>query len=63
MAKKCHFFICIQNLKRQEAMNMITVSFKEYENAKLEVIKGVDWSEDTINPNQYGMNSKTYSTT
>ena len=41
---------------------MKTVSFKEYEDAKLEIIKGVEWNEETINPNQNGMNSKTYST-
>ena len=41
---------------------MKTVSFKEYEDAKLEIIKGVEWKEDTVSPNQYGMNSKTYST-
>ena len=41
---------------------MKTVSFKEYEDAKLDVIKGVEWSEDSINPNPYGMCSKTYST-
>ena len=41
---------------------MKTVSFKEYEDAKLEVIKGVEWNEDTLNPNPYGMSSKTYST-
>jgi len=41
---------------------MKTVSFQEYEDAKLEIIRGVEWHEDSIFPNQYGMISKTYST-
>lgn len=41
---------------------MKTVSFKEYEDAKFEIIRGVEWHEENTNPNQYGMNSRTYST-
>jgi hypothetical protein len=41
---------------------MKTVSFKEFEDAKLEIIFGVEYHEDTCSPNQYGMMSKTYST-
>jgi len=41
---------------------MKTVTFKEFEDAKLEIIFGVEYHEDTISPNQYGMSSKTYST-
>jgi hypothetical protein len=41
---------------------MTTVSFKEYEDAKLEIIHGVEFHEDSIFPNQYGMLSKTYCT-
>lgn len=41
---------------------MKTVSFKEYEDAKGEIIFGVEYKEDSIFPNQYGNMSKTYST-
>ena len=41
---------------------MKTVSFKEYEDAKSEIIQGVEWKEFTEFPNQYGMMSKTYCT-
>jgi hypothetical protein len=41
---------------------MQTVSFKEYEDAKLEILSGVEYHEDTNSLNQYGMMSKTYST-
>jgi len=41
---------------------MKTVTFQEYEDAKLEIIRGVEWHEDTTFPNQYGMMSKTYCT-
>lgn len=41
---------------------MKTVSFKEYEDAKGEIISGFEYKEDSIFPNQYGNMSKTYST-
>jgi hypothetical protein len=37
-------------------------TFDEFEAAKLEIIYGVDYSEDTQFPNQYGMASKQYTT-
>jgi len=40
---------------------MKTVSFKEFEDAKLEIIRGVEYHEDT-SATQYGTMSKTYST-
>jgi len=39
-----------------------TVSFQEYEAAKAEIIQGVEFKEDSVYANQYGMRSKTYST-
>ena len=41
---------------------MMTVTFQEYENAKAEIIQGVEWKEFTNFPNQSGMMSKTYCT-
>ena len=38
------------------------VTFDEYQNAKNEIISGVECKEETIFPNQWGMSSKTYST-
>ena len=40
---------------------MKTVSFEEFENAKLEIIRGVEYHEDT-STTDYGTTSKTYST-
>ena len=40
---------------------MKTVSFKEFEDAKLEIIFGVEYHEDT-SETDYGTTSKTYST-
>jgi len=40
---------------------MKTVSFEEFENAKLEIIRGVEYHEDTSDTD-YGTTSKTYST-
>jgi len=40
---------------------MATVSFEEFENAKLEIIRGVEYHEDT-STTDYGTTSKTYST-
>jgi hypothetical protein len=40
---------------------MKTVSFEEFENAKLEIIRGVEYHEDT-STTDYGTMSKTYST-
>ena len=40
---------------------MKTVSFDEFENAKLEIIRGVEYHEDT-SETDYGTTSKTYST-
>jgi len=37
-------------------------TFTEYQEAKNEIIYGVEFCEDSIFPNQYGMSSKTYST-
>lgn len=41
---------------------MSKVSFKEYEDAKGEIIYGVEYKEETQFPNQWGMMSKQYST-
>jgi len=40
---------------------MKTVSFTEFENAKLEIIRGVEYHEDT-STTDYGTTSKTYTT-
>jgi hypothetical protein len=40
---------------------MKEVTFEEFENAKLEIIRGVEFHEDT-STTQYGMMSKTYTT-
>ena len=40
---------------------MRTVTFEEFENAKLEIIRGVEYHEDT-STTDYGTTSKTYST-
>ena len=37
-------------------------SFNEYQAAKCEIINGVEYEEITLNPDQWGMNSKIYST-
>lgn len=41
---------------------MSKVSFKEYEDAKGEIISGVEYTEETEFPNQWGMMSKQYYT-
>ncbi len=42
---------------------MSKVSFKEYQDAKAEIIGGVVYQEETQFPNQWGMSSKQYHTT
>lgn len=41
---------------------MSYATFAEYQAAKMEVIGGVEYTEDTQSPNQWGMNSKQYAT-